>query len=588
MSYIMNRDDAYDLACYLGVKTKLKGEELSLEKCPYCHSTGRGDSYTFAINLKSGAFKCLRGSCGKQGHFVELCRDVGWKLDFGETVKPYRVLPNKKPEPKPEAIQYLLSRGISEDIAKRYHITVQTNSPNILVIPFYDDEGSLQCVKYRKTDFDKEKDKNKEWFERNCKHILFGMDQAQDYTKPLVITEGQMDALALATAGIVNPVSVPNGATSFDNWMQNCGDYLQKFDKVIVFGDFEKGKRTLIDEIDRRLTNVSAVRIEDYLGEKDANDILRKFGPEQLRKAIENAEPIPVNSIKRLADVEAVDLESCPHICTGFASLDEVLGGIYAGQLMVLSGRRGEGKSTFMSQIVANALDKGYSVLAYSGELAGFHFREWLDKQLAGAHNMDMSKFTGKTTIPADIRKSIGDWYRDRMFIFDDAAETDTLLADVERFVKRNNIKLVCLDNLMSAMESRAGDDIYQAQGNFVGKVKKICMRTGCCAILVCHPRKTNAGDIGNDDISGSADITNKADIVCTYSRAGEDCGCDSTLTVTKNRIGGKLVTGKNAIRLSFKEADKRIYEEHSAAEHCRYGWECSEPLTEEPEGLPF
>ena len=74
-------------------------------------------------------------------------------------VKKYKK-PEKPIEPKEPAIKYLLSRGISEATAKKYEITTQTDKDNILVFPFYADNGDLMFVKYRKTDFDKTKDKN--------------------------------------------------------------------------------------------------------------------------------------------------------------------------------------------------------------------------------------------------------------------------------------------------------------------------------------------------------------------------------------------------------------------------------------------
>ena len=46
----------------------------------------------------------------------------------------------------------------------------------MLVFPFFDEANKMQFIKYRKTDFDKSKDKNKEWCERDCKPILFGMN----------------------------------------------------------------------------------------------------------------------------------------------------------------------------------------------------------------------------------------------------------------------------------------------------------------------------------------------------------------------------------------------------------------------------
>lgn len=113
---------------------------------------------------------------------------------------------------------------------------------------------------------------------------------------------------------------------------------------------------------------VKAVRQQDYKGCKDANEILKKYGRDAVRKAVEQAEVLPMRQVKELADVKAVDLFSLPKIPTGIESLDKVLsGGIYLGQTVILTGKRGEGKSTLGSQILANALNEGNTVFAYSG-----------------------------------------------------------------------------------------------------------------------------------------------------------------------------------------------------------------------------
>ena len=132
-------------------------------------------------------------------------------------------------------------------------ITVQNDHENILVFPFYNDKGRLEFIKYRKTDFDKERDKNKEWCEADGKPILFGMNQCNLQNKTLVIAEGQIDSLSIAQAGIENAVSVPNGANGF-TWISYCWDWVNQFDTIIVFGDYEKGRITLLDEIKQRLT----------------------------------------------------------------------------------------------------------------------------------------------------------------------------------------------------------------------------------------------------------------------------------------------------------------------------------------------
>ena len=297
MAYEFKKEDVYSFAnMFDGQKTE-KGDELFFDYCPYCHGGGH-DKKTFSINLVNGTFNCFRASCGKHGHFVELARDFNFKLDFGEE-KCYKSLPQKSFEIRSGAVTYLESRGISEAITKKYKITIHKANSNILVFPFYDEQNILTMVKYRNIQFDRKKDKAKEWCEKDTKPILFGMAQCEDFER-LIITEGQIDSLSVAECGIKNAVSVPTGAQGF-TWWQNCVDWLDKFKEIIVFGDYEKGKITLLDEIQRRtLQKVKAVRKEDYLGEKDANAILQKFGKNAIITAINNARIPESKNIKNL------------------------------------------------------------------------------------------------------------------------------------------------------------------------------------------------------------------------------------------------------------------------------------------------
>lgn len=560
--YDFKSKDVFDFASFICAETKQKGNELFFKYCPKCHG-GWDDKDTFSVNLQTGAFKCFRASCDYHGHFVELARDFGYKLD-NEQERKYRRLPQPKIESKPKAIEYLESRGISAEVAKRYKITTQTHNENILVFPFYDDQNVLRFVKYRKTNFDKRFDKNKEWCEAETMPILFGMAQCEDFTR-LVITEGQIDSLSLATCGIKNSVSVPTGALGF-TWLANCWDWINKFQEVVVFGDYEKGKITLIETLEKRLQmKVKCVRPQDYLCEKDANDILRKYGKEAIIRAVEGAELRDVKYVKRLATVEAVNLRDLPKIRTGIRPLDRVCGGLLRGHVVLLSGKRGEGKSTFMSQLVAEAIEQDNAVFVYSGELPNYHFKNWLDLQIAGANHIctTRNEYNDEEYYLTDgCVKKINAWYYDKAFIFDNSAVSDDeyegLIKVMVDAICRYDIKLVCIDNLMTAMDGDPNTDIYRQQSAFVKKLEKLAQQYDVAIILVAHPKKSNAA-FDNDTVSGSSDITNAVSFVFNYQRADDGDECDSYLMVTKNRMNGKLMAGDKAIPLYYSEKSKRI-----------------------------
>lgn len=560
--YEFKSSDVLDFANYIGAEAKQKGNELFFKYCPQCKGGG-GDKETFSVNLETGAFKCFRATCDYHGHFVELARDFGFKLD-DEQERKYRKLPQPKIESKPKAIEWLEKRGISADVVKRYKITVQKDNDNILVFPFYDEQGVMRFVKYRKMDFDKEKDKNKEWCEKDTMPILFGMAQCEDFSR-LVITEGQIDSLSVASCGVKNAVSVPTGALGF-TWLANCWDWINKFEEIVVFGDYEKGKITLIETLEKRIQGkVKCVRCEDYLCEKDANDILRKYGKDAIIRAVENAELREVKYVKRLANVEAVNLTDLPKIKTGIRQLDRVCGGLLRGHVVLLSGKRGEGKSTFMSQIVAEAIEQDNAVFVYSGELPNYHFKNWLDLQIAGNKCVSIRQNEygdNEYYLTNDTVKTINKWYYDKAFIFDNSAVTDNeyegLLKVIIDSICRYDIKLVCIDNLMTAMDCDVNTDLYRQQSSFVKSLEKLAQQYDVAIILVAHPKKTQ-GDFDNDTVSGSSDITNAVSFVFNYQRAKDGTEHDSELMITKNRLNGKILTGENSIKLYYSEKSKRV-----------------------------
>lgn len=605
MKYQMNMDDLLGFAEFIGAETKQKGKDLFFRYCPKCGSTApKDDEWKFSVNVRTGAFGCLRGSCGYHGHFVELCRDFGYKIGM-EAEREYTQFPQPRGRivPRDSALAYLAGRGISRETAERYEVTAFEEKPNILWFPFFDEYGKLVYAKMRKMDYRKGRDKNKEWTQAGGKPILFGMKQCTGFGT-LVITEGQLDSLSVAEAFRDQPdapdgfCSVPNGMNAF-TWIPNCLDWLKKFDTVIVFGDMEHGHMSLIETITQRVPcKIKGVRAEDYLGEKDANDILTAFGPEAVRTAVLNATEQEISNVKELADVQYVDIKKLPKVSTGVWDLDHALqGGICFGQICLLTGKRGDGKSTFMSQIVADAIDQGIGVFAYSGELPGFHFKQWLNCQLAGESNMKQRQNEfGETEYYLDsgTDRKISEWYRGKAYIYDsaivDGEETESLVDTIKKVVSRRNVKLVCIDNLMTAMDMVDDQsNLYLAQSNFVRQLKDIAMGYDVAIILVAHPRKAGKDDKGNDFdndiVSGSSNITDRVDIVMNYSRDKSGTGAESLLQIGKNRLSGILKLGADAIQLTYSARDKRVTGARSLRK--RYGWE-KQPETVVDIDVPF
>ena len=103
-----------------------------------------------------------------------------------------------------------------------------------------------------------------------------------------VITEGEMDVLALHEAGVKNAISVPNGATLHHNnldYLDNCIDYFEDKQKIILALDVDEPGMALRRELVRRL-GAEVCFLVDFEDCKDANEYLIKYGKEKLKETI--------------------------------------------------------------------------------------------------------------------------------------------------------------------------------------------------------------------------------------------------------------------------------------------------------------
>ncbi len=573
--YNFRPEDAERFAAERGIKYKHRGDELVFKWCPYCQGDNK-DKDTFAISLTTGQFNCKRSSCSVRGNMVTLARDFNFSLGrdsdtyYGIRWQRFKKFQKKAENiaPSDAAEAYFQTRGISPETVRKYHISVRKDNDAVLVFPFFDPNGEMRFMKYRNTKFRKEDGGSKEWCETDCMPILFGMMQCNPENKTLIMTEGQIDSMSVAEAGYENAVSVPMGKNGF-TWVPHCWDWLQSFDKLIMFGDFERGSMTLLQDMKARFSGaVWHVRPEDYRDCKDANEILMKYGTDGIRQCIENAEHEMDEHIIRMADVTPVDLAHMEHYSSGLTQLDKLIGGFYFGQVILLTGKRGKGKSTLASQFLCRALCNGYTCFAYSGEMTHPSFREWMDRQLAGPDNLVQVKSDNDKvdwTVKDWKRNRLHDWYYHTMWLHDERGvsgdETSTLMSTVEKAVKEYGIRVVLLDNLMTALEDDKNADLNRMQSNFVRGLARIARAYNVIIFLVAHPRKRK-GDITDfdaDDVMGSGNITNAVDVVLQYDDAPDRFGKpDRLLAVKKNRLTGDVSDG---IALWFDPKSKRITE---------------------------
>jgi twinkle protein len=391
-----------------------------------------------------------------------------------------------------------------------------------------------------------------------------------------ITVTGNCDSISSIEAGLPNCVSVPSGCEDF-TWMETCWDFLQKFDKIILFGDSDAPGQEMVRKLIQKLGPYRCWTVDNKY--KDANELLFREGPEAVRLAVENARPVPIVGLMELADVEPLDTRQIVRISTGIPALDSSVGGLQRGKLSLWTGKRASGKSTLAGQVLLEAIDNGNTVCAYSGELSGEDFQYWIHLQAAGKSHINgyHDDFRKKNVYFVDKKTTakIMDWYRGKFYIYDNSViygnkdESTSILKIFEYASQRYDCKVYLVDNLMTARtEYGNNNDFYQDQANFVIQLKAFARNYNVHVMLVVHPKKNNNNtDFDNDDIGGMTVIPDIADDVYRISRKDHE-DYDILLKVGKNRSDG----ANDNIGLKFCKVSRRIYQA-SVGDIKEYGW---------------
>lgn len=253
-----------------GIEHVEQGGELKISFCPSCEETKKPNFANLYVNAETGAFYCFK--CNSRGGFFAL------QTLYGDTpAASFRpAIPVKKEYQKPDfdveesqkkllrhggGRAFLRSRKLwNREVFETFKIGYTDAYGGAISIPFFS-VRELVCVKFRKIT-------NKEFFRTpGCRSTLFNIDNVV-YVEPVVVTEGEFDAMAAWTLGFKNVVSLPNGASSV-----NCLGTLNNFCEVWIATDDD----VVGDESARRITEIigdDKCRRLRFSGKKDFNDLL--------------------------------------------------------------------------------------------------------------------------------------------------------------------------------------------------------------------------------------------------------------------------------------------------------------------------
>lgn len=380
--------------------------------------------------------------------------------------------------------------------------------------------------------------------------------------------------------------------------------FLECFPYLVIVTPNAIAREEMVKQLRPRLPAMCIYVITDegFRNCKTVDEFIRTYGSDRLLDILEGAEELPAYGILNLAQVPRRDLRTVPRVLSRFPVLDRGIGGFFAGELSVWTGKRGVGKSTILGQLLLEAVDQGHTVCAYSGELPKEQFREWIYLQAAGPDHIAYEKdaATGKLLAMADpmADKQISEWMDERFWLFDLERNTrhdpETILKQFEYAKMRYNADVFLVDNIMSVdFDGYSDRDFNRVQSKFTQMLVTFSKRRKVHTHLVVHPRKSTSdknSKVSSDDVSGSGDITNRADNVffLTTHAAPDAKGQPDVkplLQILKNRDFG----ARGQQWLDFDRKSRRFFQDRTGDPKRPYGWDMAAQqlrITEDREAI--
>lgn len=483
--------------------------------CPFHNE----DTPSFVYDRKRYSFHCF-GQCGMSYDLVDVLvlkgdtfLDAAKKLfeyaeieySFGEknvkTKEKYKY-PHDENGEMTQVYDYWGKRGLSKDTLD--YLNIGSDGKGNTVFKYYDTNDVLTMVKYRPAR-SLQKGENKNWCQKDSgtSHLLWNMNRI-NINQPLLLVEGEPDAMSAIEAGYFNTVSVPLGAGNYQ-WIEECWDWLEQFNSIIVAGDNDEAGKKMRNECIYRLGSWRTKYI-DYPKEKitekgnkipikDMNDVLQAFGSSYVMSMIINAKDVPVESVVDFSEVEDIDISTIDGITSGIEELDREMMRFFYGTFNILTGVNGGGKSSFLGQLTCNSIEEGKDVWMYSGEMPNYLTKNWINSIFAGRRHVTeyINQYNSKYyTVNKKAKQNISEFYKKHLYLYKDeqSNKMDDIKKSMEDCVRKFGCKLFILDNMSSLDLECTDDSKWQKQVDLINWLINFAKKYHVVVFLVIHPKK--------------------------------------------------------------------------------------------------
>ena len=327
---------------------------------------------------------------------------------------------------------------------------------------------------------------------------LFGVHRLDpDPTTSVVITEGELDAIALSQYGVANVVSGTAGAGTFrEEWL----DTLEPFRHFSLAYDADEQGQKGAEKVAKALGLSRCSRVE--LPALDAAQCLQEcVSQAAIHAALDSAHPFMDVRLSRaghyLPELEELIANpgSLRGLPTGSTKLDQGIGGWTPG-LVVVTGDTAAGKTSATTWMGLEQALRGVPILLTSFEQRPIGT---VQKLLRARMGGDFTTFT-----KAERRSAMMALDRLPLYLLDHYGNLNTAqcLQGLDYAVRRLGVRWALVDHLGFLVHG--ADDERKAIEQAVRDLATFAVQRGITVVLICHPnnlsvvqqRRVQLGDL--------------------------------------------------------------------------------------------
>jgi twinkle protein len=288
---------------------------------------------------------------------------------------------------------------------------------------------------------------------------LFGMNLfPAGCSKFVTITEGELDAMSawqmLKSNWTTPVVSLPSATPSKKLW-ENCKEWLDSFEKIILSVDNDEAGNNVADRMSRLFPN-KVYRV-DHGQYKDANDFLQAGKAQDYKsswwKPIKHTPENVINTADQFLKLYE-DTPEHVYVPTGIQALDDKILGLMQGHFTMFKAPTGIGKTELMRYLE-------YQMLQRNIPIATWHLEETKLRSLLGLASYKMNDNVTRRDLIEDkgvdkeVREAIVDLTKGEnlyQFYLGDGQGADELCDQIRFFSQACDCKFVFFEPIQDVI----------------------------------------------------------------------------------------------------------------------------------------